>query len=401
MTRRFHVTHVIDSLARSGGSERQLLVNLSHFSHRGLRHSLVVIRPGADSRIGEVPGQIPTTVLFGNDDEPSRLSIGRKLYRQLKTDRPDLIHCALPESSYACRLVGPLLRVPVVESLVNISHEPIRAVDNPNVSLRKLRAHALLDRLTMRHFAGYHAVGPTVAESWHRTVGLPMEKMAIIPRGVSAPDGAAAGDERQVTLEELGLSDDSVLLLCVGRQEPQKGHRYAIQAMPDILESVPTAHLIIAGRSGTSTRELLDSIESSGLSRNVHILGSRSDIQRLLLASDIFVFPSLFEGNGGNALIEAMSLGCPVVVSDAPPMTEIVNEQVAVLFRRCDSAALAKAVIDLADNRYKGSQMGREAQERARSMPNAVQRALEVEEWYADILATRQRRQKPDSRRPV
>ena len=116
-----HISHVIDSLDGSGGSERQLIANLKHFENRRLRHSLVVIRPGGNNRLHEVPATVPVTVLF-DDEVPSRAAITKRLYAALKPDRPELIHCVLPNASHASRIVGPLLRVPVVESLVNISH---------------------------------------------------------------------------------------------------------------------------------------------------------------------------------------------------------------------------------------------------------------------------------------
>lgn len=382
-----HITHVIDSLDGSGGSERQLIANLQHFENQLLRHSLVVIRPGGNSRLHEVPATVPVTVLF-DDKVPSRAAITKRLYTALKPDRPELIHCVLPNASHTSRIVGPLLRVPVVESLVNISHEPIRTVDNPNVTLWKLTAHTWLDRVTMRHLAGYHAVGPTVAESWHRTVGLPLNKMEIIPRGIPPESRAATTPSRnRALLPELGLPEEAFVLLSVGRQEPQKGQRYLLEAMPAILRAVPEAHLLLAGRQGASTPVLTTLVQELALGGRVHLLGSRSDVSELLAAADVFVFPSLFEGNGGNALIEAMASGCTVIVSDAPPMTEVADsERVAVLVPRRDPAGIASAVIELHQDPTRRLQLGTAAFDRIQAEPGPEVRARQTEDWYARLL---------------
>jgi len=389
MSRPMRITHVIDSLARSGGSERQLLVNLERFTDPRLVHSLVVIRSGTDSRLEEVPRHVPVSVLFENEEASNRFTVALRLFQHFRSERPDLIHCVLPNASYACRVVGPLIRSPVVESLVNISHEPVRAIDNPNVTAFKLKVHAFVDRFTMRHFAAYHAVGRSVAQSWHRTVGLPLEKIRVIPRGVPAQlvDGSFGGLDESA-LSEIGVPKEAFVLLAVGRQEPQKGHRYIIEAMPSILADVPTAHLLIAGREGHSTGQLRGLIDRLGLDRRVHLLGSRTDVGSLLDRCDVFVFPSLFEGNGGNALIEAMAAGCSVVTTNAPPMSEVaIDSSMAILCKPRSPSSIAAATVALQRDPSLRADLGNAARKRIAEMLTPGEVARQTEVWYIEVLA--------------
>jgi glycosyltransferase involved in cell wall biosynthesis len=86
--------------------------------------------------------------------------------------------------------------------------------------------------------------------------------------------------------------------------------------------------LIIAGRVGNATPALRAFVSRLGLEERVRFLGHRVDVPEVLAASDIFVFPSLYEGLGG-ALIEAMALGMPIVASDLPALREIVEPGVS------------------------------------------------------------------------
>ena len=321
------VLHVIDTLGSSGGAEQQLAANLAHFTDPRLEHHVAAIFPATsgrlDAEIAEVARSV--TVLYPDKTSGSRLGAMRRLDRLVGTLSPDLMHCSLAVASLATRFVGWRRRIPVVESLVNISHEDIRTVDNPNVTRWKLRVHRLVDRVTMRAVTRFHAISHTVARSWVETVGIPESKITVIPRGVDVENLnrlAELGPSRKELLDSLGLPPDARIILNVGRHEPQKGQRYLIEAMAEIVASRPDAILLIVGREGNSTIELDRLISELGLSDTVRLLGPRDDVPALMRAADIFAFPSLFEGLGV-ALLEAMALGAPVVASDTPPVNQV------------------------------------------------------------------------------
>jgi glycosyltransferase involved in cell wall biosynthesis len=132
--------------------------------------------------------------------------------------------------------------------------------------------------------------------------------------------------------------------VAVGRHEFQKGHRYLIEAMPAIRAELPEAVLLIVGRAGSVSNELSAAIERLGLGQSVHLLGHRQDVGDLLVAADVFIFPSLFEGFGG-AMIEAMALGVPVVASDIPPLREVAGDGSVLFVPPASTEALAGGVI--------------------------------------------------------
>jgi glycosyltransferase involved in cell wall biosynthesis len=340
---RHRVTHVINRFGFSGGAENQLLMNLSHFTDPGIEHTVLALYHDNDDEDDLV--DVPKTFLFPRGARPSRITIIRRVRQELKRTQPSLVHCSLAEAALAARIVGMIDKIPVVESLVNISHDPVRVLDNPAVRPWKLRSHRALDRVTMRGVTHFHALTQAVADSWVRFVHLDRSKITVIPRGVDLGrfDLTHAADTRARIRTELGFDDDDRVILNVARQEPQKGQRYLVEAMPRILAKEPNAVLLMVGRRGNSSTQLDELITELGLEDNVRRVGVRADVADVLQACDVFAFPSLFEGLGVS-LIEAMAARRPCVTSTAPPFPEIVEHGVTGLL------ATPADPDDLADN---------------------------------------------------
>jgi glycosyltransferase involved in cell wall biosynthesis len=130
----------------------------------------------------------------------------------------------------------------------------------------------------------------------------------------------------------------SPVLLCVGRLAEQKGHRFLLEAMTAILADHPEARLLLAGEG-----HLRPTLQAQAGDR-VSFLGVREDVPALIARADLFVFPSLWEGQG-NALLEAMAVGAPIVATDIPSTRETVTDgEHALLVPPGAAAALAGAV---------------------------------------------------------
>lgn len=390
MGRPLLILHVIDSLANSGGSERQLVRNLRLFSDQRLSHEVVCLypRPGND-RIAEIPDSVPVSTLAGPGENPGRAQVIHRLSAHVARRHPDLMHCSLANASLAARVVGILRRIPVVESLVNLSYEPIRRADNPAIKRWNFEAYRWMDKLTMVKVTRFHAVSEAVAASWIRHVGLPPDKMRVVPRGLELTTLDAEFERapsRQELLKSLGLSPDTFLIANSGRQDAQKGQVYALEAMPHILEDVPTAVLAIAGAQGNMTTRLARSVEDLGLQGRVLLLGHRPDAAQLLTAADAFIFPSLFEGMPG-ALLEAMACRLPCIAFSLPPMDEILSHELTGLLTTPRSpSGLADAVIRLATDSQLRHRLGDAARASVETKYRAENAAAALEQIYLEVL---------------
>jgi glycosyltransferase involved in cell wall biosynthesis len=381
------VLHVINRFSTSGGAENQLYSNLRSFDHPNLEHRVLAIFGGsADDPLPEIRKRS----LYPIGSTPSRWEIIRGVSSAVAGEKPDIIHCSLADAALAARLVGARRSIPVVESLVNIAHEDVRTQDNPSVSAGKLAVHRAIDRFTMGRVTRFHALTERVRDSWHRDVGIPLERVTVIPRGIDLARFETQPGTREATRRSLGVGADTPLLLNVARREPQKGQRYLLEAVPRLLERHPDLVVAIAGRDGNSSAVLNDLVDQLGIAAHVRFLGVRDDVPRLLAAADVFVFPSLFEGLGVS-LLEAMSSGTAAcAVSDASPFDEIVDPgTTGVMFRTADATDLASVVGSLLDDSGLRKKMTDAA--RAEIVANYriedVSRRLEA--MYLDVLSAR------------
>lgn len=137
------------------------------------------------------------------------------------------------------------------------------------------------------------------------------------------PDDALRREVRA----ELGL-DDELTVMHVGRMVYAKNHEFLLEAFRELLTADSTAKLVLIGEG-----ELRPEIEAkaAGLpAGSVLLLGTRTDIPRLLQAADVFAFPSRFEGMPVT-MVEAQAAGLPCIKSNTVTDECIVTDLVTLL----------------------------------------------------------------------
>ena len=135
------------------------------------------------------------------------------------------------------------------------------------------------------------------------------------------------------------------LVLAVGRHDAAKGLDVLIRAVPRLRARVPDVQVLVAGRTGSHSDELLRLVGVMSVGDVVRFLGHRDDVADLLAAADVLAFPSRREGLPGT-LIEALALQCPVVATDLANVVEVMGGCAAALVPVDDPDALAAALAD-------------------------------------------------------
>lgn len=113
--------------------------------------------------------------------------------------------------------------------------------------------------------------------------------------------------------EEYNLKDKFVIGH-VGRFCEQKNHSFLIDIFADIVNRHANSILVLVGE-GPLKKDIKKKVETLNLTDKVIFTGVRSDVQELMMAMDIYIFPSLFEGMP-NTVIEAQATGLPCIISD-------------------------------------------------------------------------------------
>ena len=167
--------------------------------------------------------------------------------------------------------------------------------------------------------------------------------------------------------KELSLTDNFVFL-SVGGIEPRKGSLYLLRAFYKVSKSMPDAKLVIVCTKGIVNHDpyqtkFATEVKSLNLKDKVVLIQNFPDdkMPELYRGSDVFVFPSLLEG-WGLAPMEAQGCGLPVIAFDLPSMRELLNKDNALLVKKKDVDMLARAMIEVANNRelaHKLAQKGR------------------------------------------
>lgn len=244
----------------------------------------------------------------------------------------------------------------------------------------KLLKLAWIRFIERRTFASADAVHVTTRKELHelRWFRLSLPPVLTVPNGI---------DESEVEpWVEVGESTEGqVFALFLGRINWKKGLDRLIRAWA----LVPGTKLIIAGNDESSyQRELECLAEEVGVSDRVRFIGFVEGCEkwRLFRQAALFILPSYSE-NFGNAVLEAMLMGCPVVVTPEVGLAETVAESNAGLVVDGDPVSLGAAIVDLLNNGEKRIEMGAVGQRVARDHYCWANVARQMVVGYEDVVA--------------
>lgn len=115
----------------------------------------------------------------------------------------------------------------------------------------------------------------------------------------------------------------------VGRFNPQKNHEFLIDIFDEVQKIEPDSVLMLVG-DGDLRGEIEDKVKELGLTENVKFMGIRSDVNELMQAMDVFLFPSLYEGLPVT-MVEAQASGLKCIISDKVPTECALTDNVQVV----------------------------------------------------------------------
>lgn len=176
-----------------------------------------------------------------------------------------------------------------------------------------------------------------------------MDKVSVIPIGVSALFRCAEAEETSAVLERYGIRRPYILYL--GSSEPRKNLRRLVEAFAQLNAWAQEWTLVIAGSQSWQTAPLMATIQHLKLEQRLQFPGAIADrdLPALYRGADLFVFPSLFEGFG-LPVLEAMACATPVVTSTVSSLPEIVGDA-GILVDPYDTSAIAAGMRRLLEDR--------------------------------------------------
>jgi glycosyltransferase involved in cell wall biosynthesis len=327
------ILHVLPSL-EPGGME-QLVIQLAADAARHGDEVAVAAGPGVWTRrvldVGAELIALPATSRSG----AGLSTAAARLTRGIRRMRPQVVHSHNVRSTALARLA--LTAAHHDATLVPTLHG--LAPDDYRAASRILRLAA--DRVI--------ACAPSVADSLE-SAGFPRHRIEVIVNGAALQPAGHHREEQLRTALQIGPAR---LVVGIGRLVPQKNWRVLVTAA----SRVDGACCVVAG-DGPLRRQLTDLASAAG--NRVRFVGAIDDIAALIGIASCVVSTSAWEGLP-LAVLEALSLGAPVVATAVGGVTDVVPPEAALLVPPEDSEAVTVAILRILNDPALAAQLRRAA----------------------------------------
>ncbi len=253
------------------------------------------------------------------------------LFRRLK---PDIVHTFSAKPCALARQAARLAGVPVVigtltglSSLYASEDFSVRLIRSVYEPLQKF-ACSISDLTIFQNF-----------DDWSRytQLGIVSENKSMVIPGSGVPTdqfnpNKIGSEDKKKLRGELGLKPDDIVITLVSRVIRTKGVIEFAEAARLMKDLYPKARFLLVGPNDTDTIYSLNSKELSKLEESVIWTGPRRDIPTVLAISDIFAYPSSHMEGIPRVLLEAASMGLPIITTDSPGCNDVVQDGVNGFF---------------------------------------------------------------------
>jgi glycosyltransferase involved in cell wall biosynthesis len=362
------VLHCIPGMG-GGGAERQVSYLASGLTGLGWDVHVAVLSGGPNlDRLEASGARVHRLKARGNYDP----GIFWQLARTMRAVKPDLVQVWMVQMEVLGGLAATALRLPWI-----FSERASAMAYPPNV---KHRLRVLVAR-------GATAVtsNSVDGDAYWQTRVIGHVARYVIPNALPLTEIDA---ERSASPEETGIDAGHRVVLFVGRFSAQKNLQLLVPALRAVLAQPETAAVLCG--EGPMEAEIERQLTEYGIRDRVRLPGYVPNVWRWMKRADVFVAPSLFEGQP-NAVLEAMACRCPLVVSDIAAHREFLDETTALLVSPHDAAAFTQAILSVLAEPAAAATRARAARARvtAFSIPSVARRYGEV---YEAVLARRNHR---------
>jgi glycosyltransferase involved in cell wall biosynthesis len=251
---------------------------------------------------------------------PTDVLAMRAVRRYLRKNGPfDILHCHSTKAGFAGRIAAAGLGARTVytpHALVTMS--PFSTKVYRTLAGWLERSLALL---------GDAVICVSEQELEHaRKLGIRPSALHTIPNGIDLADAQRYRKNRSAMRASFGLNGEEICVGFVGRMSPQKAPRMLLEAFALASQNMALPAKLVFVGSGSECPELRNRIDELGLQDHVMMVGEFNGLPAMS-AFDIFALPSVYEGLP-YVLLEALSMGLPVISTDVGGATALVHEGV-------------------------------------------------------------------------
>ncbi len=301
----------------SGGIEAFISNTLSHMDLSGLEIEIVAeaLRRSVFTEELEAKG-----VVFHELSGSPRRIVGnyRRFSKLVSMRRYDVLHFNLFQAlPMVCLLPAKREGVPI-----RIAHSHNTMLRQSRTRAVKMRIHRIASYLFSGIATDWWACSDAAARFMFPDTRSSGEEYRIIPNGICLNRFVFNVAERERMRKRLNL-EGTFVIGNVGRLCFQKNQTFLLDIFSRIYAEEPSARLLLVGE-GEALAALKEQAGRLSISNAVIFFGNTSEVEKLLWAMDVFVFPSIFEGLG-IAAVEAQAAGLPTLCSDRVPQEALAS----------------------------------------------------------------------------
>lgn len=383
------VLHLVTSF-EAGGTERQFVELVKRLDRERFDVRVAALRVEGPF-YEEIASAFPSVPEFRLTSFYNRTTVKqlRRLRDVLQRERIDILHTHGFYDSLFGAMAGRLARIRVIAG-------------QRHLKLSDRRVHEwgtrAIHRFAHRIVVNSEAIRQSILARNRSHAG----KIVVIRNGLYIPNSETGPDidigmnslssakiKRQSSVEmhrELGLTAPVKLIGMVARLAAVKGHRYFLEAAARVAREDEKVHFVLVG-DGPLRSEIENQAVQLGLGDRVHFLGDRKDARRLVNAFDIAVLSSLSEGLP-NTVMEAMSVGVPVIATAVGGTTELIDDGVTgYLVPSANAEALAERMLFVLRNEGQSKAIAGRGREFITTQCSMRRMVESVERLYEEVLS--------------
>ena len=241
-----------------------------------------------------------------------------------------------------------------------------------------------IERRNLEQAATIHVTTEAERQECQR-FGFKLPPISIVPNGIDIND--FSNNSERISNRVRHLLDKQPMLLFLSRISWKKGLDRLIPA----LAHVPDAYLIIAGNDDENYTPFLNNLaRTHGVEQRVIFSGPvmNRDKKALLKAAKVLTLPSYSE-NFGNVVLEAMAVGCPVVVTPQVGLADVVTKCGAGLVVEGKPENIARAIQQILGDSKTRAEMGDNGRKTVKERYTWNSIATQMEQVYQKIFVNR------------
>jgi glycosyltransferase involved in cell wall biosynthesis len=359
---------LIKGLGR-GGAEQLIASSSRHWDRSKFHYDVAYLLPWKNALVRELEDS--GVAVHCLDGAKGTAWLGR-LKKLISERQIDLMHAHSPVAAAGARLAFAR-KLPFVYTEHNVWERFRRPTYWANLLTFGRNAHVFTVSDHVRDSIRY----PFALRTWK------MPPVETLYHGID-PNEVPRWAEGNGIRKELGIPEDAFVVGTVANFKPHKGYRQLVRSAAEVKRVAPDVRFVLVG-AGELESEIKSRVRRLGLQRTVLFAGYREDAPRVTSAFDVFALASVNEGLS-IALVEAMALGKPAVVTRVGGLPEVVEDgREGIVVPPESPKHFAAALLSLWKNEALRRRLGEAARERATffDIRGAVRRQ---EELYQEVL---------------